>query len=126
MFVTLLLSSMISHATVDKSKAELLSETGLSERELTVKTSKSVASYLYSEDAGVSCGMEDFAMKSYAASGASGDAYTAFTVTAEVLGPVGLDCGSYDRYLCYTTWVLRTGAWSVLGTECDEDTVHGE
>jgi hypothetical protein len=126
MLFQFLFVSILSMAATERTQSELLLETGIDAKTLARGTEASLESFLFVDENGMSCGLKEFSMEIFTATGKPGDTYNSFVVASMVKGPVGQTCGIYDEYMCYTTWENTSSGWQAAGSECDEDTVFGE
>ncbi len=123
-----ILSSFIlslAFASEPMTKAEVLQQTQLTEKTLSMMVQKDLESFLFYDDDGISCGLEEFFIEGYNLLKKDETGMTSFEVVTEVTGPVNY-CGGYSRYACYTKFNKKNSVWEVAYTECDEPGLYDE
>lgn len=123
MLLTILLTFFAS-AQLEKEvpKADILVLAGMTEQTLVAEVEKKLEWHLFNDGDGISCGLKEFYISHYTQSTKTSDA---FTVYAEVEGPVGY-CGGYAQYMCYVSFKNENGKWAAKDTDCDEGNVYEE
>lgn len=124
MYLFTILLSFFSSAEFIQNKADILNVTGLTETIIEKKTEQSLEAFLFYQDDGVSCGLDEYFIFGFTTTTKS-LTVDQFTVVSDVVGQVN-DCNGYEQFKCYTTWAKKDDQWNPLFTECDDDTVAGE
>ncbi len=118
MMVLVLIFSLFASAEVEKSQDEILKMTGLTPAQILQKTQESLEQYLFQDDSGESCGLDEFAVSHYLVPNKA-QTYERFTVVTDTTGPVG-HCDGYATYNCFTEWSNKSGSWNTVSTECED------
>lgn len=121
----LLLQTLVIAAPIHVNEADLLKVTGLEKSYVMRETENSLESYLYYDNNGISCGLEEFYVEGYTITEGTESAPTKFEVITTVSGPVNY-CAQYSQFQCYTYFYLKNSTWNTLGAECEHGTEYNE
>ena len=117
--LTLLISLKTQALSLDVTQTQLLNVTGISQSDLYAQTEKALDTYVFLDEGGMSCGLDNYEIETFNIIEGSRAKPTRFEVVAQVEGP-GSSCNENDQYQCYVTWKLTQTGWQTVFVECDE------
>lgn len=107
------------------SGTEVLQLTGYNEETLALEVQRSLESYFYYDNNGISCGLEDFTIEGYSIIKGTSSAPEKIEVQTTASGPIPY-CNGYRSYTCYTFFSKNSEQkWVATSSECN-DSLYNE